>query len=286
MVKSIALRTDVTLQYADQGRRLGIPVVFLHGVTDSWRAFEPVLARLPAAVRALAITQRGHGDSGKPEHGYRYNDLSEDLHAFMDALDLPQAVIVGHSMGSLVAQRFAIDCPERVAGLVLMGAFRTVRGSREVQQFWDSELSALEDPVPEALVRNFQVSTLARDVPPEFLDAVVHESLKVPARVWRALFRTFLETPDFSDGLSRVTAPALIAWGDRDAYASRADQDALRAALPAARCIVYAGGGHAFHWEEPGRFAGDLMAFVYERRGRGAATGDSHDARQPAVPAH
>jgi pimeloyl-ACP methyl ester carboxylesterase len=269
MVKSIALPTGITLPYAEQGLASGVPVVFLHGVTDSWRSFEPVLERLPPTVRALAVTQRGHGGSSKPAAGYGYRDLSEDVRRFMDALRLPEAVIVGHSMGSMVAQRFAADHPERVAGLVLMGAFRTIHGNAVIQEFWDAALATLEDPIDPAFVREFQVSTLARPVPPELLEIVVEESLLVPARVWRAAFRAFLDTPDFSPELARVTAPALLAWGDRDSYAGSADQEALRVAVPGARLLVYRGGGHAFHWEDPGRFANDLVAFLYERREQG-----------------
>ena len=72
MVRSVTLSSGITLQYAERGQTSGVPVVFLHGVTDSWRSFEPVLDRLPGTVRALAMTQRGHGDSSKPDNGYRY----------------------------------------------------------------------------------------------------------------------------------------------------------------------------------------------------------------------
>jgi pimeloyl-ACP methyl ester carboxylesterase len=266
MVKAIALSTGVTLEYAEHGLASGMPVICLHGVTDSWRSFEPLFVHLPQTIRALGLTQRGHGRSSKPAQGYTYTDFSEDLRAFMDALHLPAAVIVGHSMGSMVAQRFAADHPERVAGLVLLGAPRTLHRSTVIQEFWDSALSTLEDPVDPALVREFQVSTLAREVPPELLEMVVEESLQVPARVWREAFRGFLETPDFSAELARVRMPALIAWGDGDTYAPAADQEALRDAIPGARLIVYRGGGHAFHWEDPARVAHDLVAFLYDRR--------------------
>ena len=153
MVKSIALPTGITLQYAERGLASGVPVVFLHGVTDSWRSFEPVLERLPPTVRTLAVTQRGHGHSSKPAGGYGYRDLSEDLRGFLDALHLPAAVIAGHSMGGMVAQRFAADHPGRVAGLVLMGTFRTIQGHAVIQEFWDTAVATLEDPIDPALVR-------------------------------------------------------------------------------------------------------------------------------------
>ena len=265
MVKSVILPNNVRLQYVERGKASGVPVVFLHGVTDSWRSFEPLLERLPDTIHAIAITQRGHGGSSKPAAGYLYSDMADDLRAFMNALELENAVIVGHSMGSMVAQRFAADYPERVAGLVLMGAFRTIHGDPGLQAFWEATLCTLSDPVDPALAREFQVSTLARPVPPEFLETAISESLRVPARVWRDTFRGFLDTPDFSQHLSRVTAPTLIAWGELDAYPSRSDQEALHAAIPGSRLITYPGAGHAFHWEDPGRFAADLVAFIYER---------------------
>jgi pimeloyl-ACP methyl ester carboxylesterase len=142
--------------------------------------------------------------------------------------------------------------------------------------------------VDPAFVREFQVSTLAREVPSELLATAVEESLQVPARVWRETFRAFLETPDFSAELARVQAPALIAWGDRDSYASGADQEALCASIPRARLLVYGGGGHAIHWEDPASVAQDLVAFLYERRAAGhqeKARSSNLQKPSPAAPA-
>ena len=101
-------------------------MVFLHGVTDSWRSFERVLPLLPPGIHGYAISARGHGDSSRPDRGYLVADMSNDLRAFMDVVGLGRAVLVAHSMGAMVAQRFVVDHPARVAGLVLMGAFATL----------------------------------------------------------------------------------------------------------------------------------------------------------------
>jgi pimeloyl-ACP methyl ester carboxylesterase len=90
---------------------------------------------------------------------------------------------------------------------------------------------------------------------------MVQESLKVPARVWRAAFKGFLED-DFSGELSKIKAPTLIIWGDQDAFCPRCDQTALSNAIAGSRLLVYAGTGHAVHWEEAERFAFDLAAFT------------------------
>jgi pimeloyl-ACP methyl ester carboxylesterase len=181
-------------------------------------------------------------------------------------------VIVGHSMGSTNAQRFAIDHPDRLLGLVLAGAFATYRDKPSLVDFWESVISKLTDPIDPAFVREFQESTLARPVPAPFLDTVVQESLKVPARVWRAAFDGFFED-DVAGELGRIRTPTLILWGDRDAFCSRADEEALLAAVPGSRLVVYEGAGHGLHWEEPERFAADLVAFASQLTGRAGGTG-------------
>src|SRR5512134_1726307 len=107
VIKTAELPANVRLPYVEQGDESGVPVVMLHGVTDSWHSFELVLPRLPESIRAFALTQRGHGDASRPDSGYRYTDLAADVAAFMDVHQLKSAVVVGHSMGSSVAQRFA-----------------------------------------------------------------------------------------------------------------------------------------------------------------------------------
>ncbi len=263
MPKSVEIRNGLTLEYLEHGGPSGLKVVFLHGVTDSWRSFEAVLTHLPAFLHAFVPSQRGHGDSGRPEAGYRCVDFSADLHAFMDALEIPSALVVGHSMGSYVAQQFAIDHPERTLGLVLIGAFPTLRGNPGVRALWDSAISRLADPVDSGFVLEFQKSTLAQPVPPSFLDTVVGESLKVPARVWRATFADFLEA-DFSTELERIKAPTLIIWGDQDAVVPRSEQHLLNDFIQGSRLIVYPGAGHGVHWEDPARVASDLSAFAHE----------------------
>jgi pimeloyl-ACP methyl ester carboxylesterase len=251
----------VTLSYAHQGDAAGTPVLLLHGVTDSWRSFEPVLAHLPASLHAVALTQRGHGDSGRPATGYRTRDYAADVAAFVEALGLGPVVVVGHSMGATNAQRFAIEHPELTRGLVLVSSFATYRDNAAVTELWESTVARLTDPVDPGFVREFQESTLARPVAPAFLDMVMRESLKVPARVWRASFEGFLED-DLAGELGRIRAPTLVIWGDRDVLCPRRSQDLLLAEIAGSRLIVYEGAGHAVHWEEPQRFAADVTAFA------------------------
>ena len=124
----------------------GTPVILLHGVTDWWRSFEHVLPHLPRSLRAIAVTQRGHGNSTKPAT-YHYGEMAADIAALLDALQMPSAVIVGHSMGGQVAMRLALDRPSRVRGLVLLASFHTLRGHEVIQQLWGEGIGAMRDPI-------------------------------------------------------------------------------------------------------------------------------------------
>src|SRR4029453_13019550 len=124
VVKSVELPGRVTLSYVEQGDPSGVPMVLLHGVSDSWHSFEPVLPHLPGSIHAFALTQRGHGDSDSTITCYRTRDFGADVEAFVNSHGLGPVVVVGHSMGSTHAMRFAIDHPRRTLAVVLLAALR------------------------------------------------------------------------------------------------------------------------------------------------------------------
>ena len=255
----VQLTTGVRLRYAEQGDPAAHPVILLHGITDSSFSFSQVLSKLAATYHVYAPDQRGHGDSDRPEDkGYSWPDFAADVIAFMDAMGIERATLVGHSMGSMVAQQVAITAPERVARLVLVASTTTVRneGVLEFQQAVDT----LDDPVPEEFAREFQVSTIYRPLPEDFLDRVVAESLKLPARVWREAMAGMLVADPLS--LGEIPHPTLILWGDQDAFFSRAEQDLLVSKLANAVLKVYPETGHALHWERPEQFVRDLEDFI------------------------
>ena len=137
----IRLGTGVTLHYADNGEKAGTPVVFLHGYVDSWRSFLRVIEALRPGRRAIALDLRGHGDSDKPECCYTMEDFTRDMLLFMDALGLDKANIVGHSMGSFIAQSFAARFPGRAERLILISSAARAAGNaalREIKPYVDA----------------------------------------------------------------------------------------------------------------------------------------------------
>jgi non-heme chloroperoxidase len=259
-VRFARLSTGVVLPYAEQGPPGAPALVFLHGYTDSWRSFEPIFPYLPSDVRAIALTLRGHGDADRPHDGYSPQNFADDVRAWMDHAGLTSAVIVGHSMGAHIAQRFALDYPERTSAVVLVAAFHDFASNIGVQEL-RSDVAQLTDPIDVEFARAFQQSTLARPVDPAFLELVVAESCKLPARVWQAALDGLLAS-DLTQARRRIRRPTLLVSGAADAFAPRSDQLQLLAAIPGAELREYPNTGHAVHWEEPERFAADVAAFA------------------------
>lgn len=264
----VMLATHVSLAYVDVGPRSTDVLVLLPGLSDSWRSYELVLPHLPTTFRTIAVSQRGHGDSDKPEKGYTVRDFAADLKALLDALAIPKAVIAGHSSASIVARRFALDHPERIAGLVLEGSF--VKLGEGAAQF-GARVASLEDPISREFTRDFVSATFGRPVAKEFVDAMIEESLKAPARVWRETFASLLDYDDSAEA-AKLEVRTLVIWGDKDAIIDRTATDALARSIRDSKLVVYEGIGHTPHWEDPVRFAHDVAAFV-TARGHGSSTG-------------
>jgi pimeloyl-ACP methyl ester carboxylesterase len=260
--QAVEIHDGLLIPYAEQGHPDGVPVVLLHGLTDSHRSYEPVLAELPPAIRAIALTARGHGDAGKPAAGYDQPSMAADVIAVMDELGLERAILAGHSMGSWTAREVAASHPDRVLGAVLLGAFASFHDNSAMTGL-KAEFGSLTDPIDPGYARAWQDSTMVRPVPAPFMEMVVEETRKPPARVWRAALQGLLEARPEPAGT--ILAPTLLCYGERDAFVPRADQDALLARIPGAELRIYEGGGHALHWERPARFAADLVEFAATR---------------------
>ncbi|WP_406862183.1 alpha/beta hydrolase [Streptomyces sp. HUAS MG47] len=252
-----------TLPYAEAGGPEGAPVVLVHGYADSWWTFEPMLRRMPSALHAYAPTQRGHGDADKPEDGYAPEDFADDLVAFLDAVGLERAVLVGGSSGGVQARIVAGRRPDRVAGLVLLGTPAELADKPEVREVWETRVRPLEDgdPVDRAFVEEFARGLTAAPVGRGFLETVVDENLKAPPRVWRETLRGLLET-DLRATLTGILVPTLVVWGDQDPLLTRTDQQTILDTIPDSRLEVYEGVGHTLYWEAPDRVLRDVAAFA------------------------
>jgi pimeloyl-ACP methyl ester carboxylesterase len=268
-IKYVTLPTGVTVEYIESGALGGAPLLLLHGLSDSWHSFLPLLPHLPRQVRTLAFTQRGHGQSSKPRDGYSLAALAEDAKTFLDAMHIDRAIIVGHSMGAAVAALLAAAHPQQVAGLALLGAFADFRENGGVIALWQ-DVRDFSDPIEPAFARAFQVSTIARMVDDDFIDLVVADSQALPSFAWRGLTDAFLAS-NLPAAYRRIEVPTSLIWGDNDSFVPRSEQDAMLSAMRHATLHALDDTGHAVHWDRPGETAAIINALVKNVAARLAA---------------
>jgi pimeloyl-ACP methyl ester carboxylesterase len=252
------LPSGVRLTYVHGGPIDRPAIIMLHGLSDSSFSFSRVQPLLARDFRVIALDQRGHGDSDRPERGYTMDEFATDVIQLMDARGLAAATIVGHSMGSFVARRVAERAPHRVTRLVLIGSGLSPRNPTMAELV--TAIDALVDPVNVDFVREFQLSCVNQPVPADFMERVIAESRKVPARVWKAaiagMWSYRAQWP--------ITVPTLVIGGEKDAVFSRAEQTALFQAIERSALHLEPDTGHTIHWEAPERFV--ALAFPAPRQ--------------------
>ncbi len=98
----------------------GRPVVLLHGLASTCRIWDLVAPLLAKDFSVIAVDQRGHGDSGKPDHGYDFASVGQDVDALLEGRGIERPVLVGHSWGADVALELAVARPELLQGIVFV----------------------------------------------------------------------------------------------------------------------------------------------------------------------
>lgn len=255
---TVEIPDGVTLDGIERGDA-GPAVIFLHGITDSCRSFDLLLPRLPDRLRAVALTLRGHGASSKPEAGYGAREMAADVAAALDGLGIERAVVVGHSLGTLVAQRLAFDRPDLVVALALIGPFVAPCRNPAIAEI-RAAFATLEDPIDSAFVRSWQEGASGPTVDRAFLELAIAESLRVPARVWKIASEALHQT-DLTAATRAISAPVLLVQGEQDEMC-RAETALLAGMLPQAGTVRVPGCGHAPHWEDPAAAADALVPFL------------------------
>jgi len=258
-VKRISLSTGVTLEYVEQGDKDGVPVILLHGFPDSWRSYEHVIPHFPKTFHVFAISQRGHGNTDKPATGYFPKDFAADIAAFR-ALKLPPAVLVGHSMGATITMQFAISYPMLTRNIVLEGTMISFDDKPDLVEY-KKFVDELKDPIDTSVIREFQSGTVAHPISENFFNTIVSESMKAKAHVWKGVWQGLM-TANYRAALYSLKTPALVLWGEKDAFGPLSDQEHILDAVPGSVILKYKDTGHSLHWEQPERFAKDITFFV------------------------
>ena len=266
--KSLVLPNGETLAYIDRGDRSGPTVVLIHGYTDSARDWVPMLPYMSKRYRLILVDIRGHGQSSKPECCYTRLDFAYDIKLLLDALGVHKADIVGHSLGSIIAQTFAEYWPERTAHVVLISSTGGPPPGRPKKPSFDfaTEIRKLKEPIdPDS---PFMIAWWDSPTPvdPDFIRRQRKDAAGIPLRVWLAVLDQAMPADnvygDLHSTLPRLKAPTLLIWGSKDPIMEEDVRQSLRDALPHARVKIFDGLGHNPFWEDPRGVADAVNAFL------------------------
>lgn len=258
--RTVALPNGVRLAYVELGNPAGRPLLLLHGFTDSSRVWT-ILAPYLAGHRVLIPDQRGHGGSTAPRCCYAMSDFTEDARLFLDAMGVERAAVVGHSLGSMVAQSLAADHPERVTRIVLVGSTALVPVTRG-NWMW-TQIMALREPIASntEFLRLWGPRSSPTPVDPALVPYYEPEIAATPPHVWRAVLRNLTDVPAARHAAD-VRAPVQILSGGRDELFPAEHHAALVAAYPGAEAHVFPALGHNLILERPAEVGPVLARFL------------------------
>jgi pimeloyl-ACP methyl ester carboxylesterase len=260
----VRLANGIRLHYESSGSG-GIPVVLVHGYGMSSAVWEKTLPLLPSGYRWLAVDLRGFGRSDKLEGGYRCQELAEDIAAFLDALGISKAVLIGHSFGGLVIQHFAARHPERVRALVLSNTFAAALPPRGLTPAVEKRINGYGSAdrnrkiFAAAVPRYFDASNVtAGDI-----ERLVTIGLQAGNPALRETLKANYTTPAIpAPQLAAVRAPVLILVSTHDPFGTFDQAVAMSDALSNSRIRIFTRCGHTPMWEKPLEFAGTVGDFL------------------------
>ena len=248
----------------------GTPVVLIHGLGASmylWRDALPALAA--AGYRVIAFDNRGFGFSDKPSHGYSTAAYVKLTVAMLDSLRISSAVLVGHSMGGVIAAEVGLAHPDRVRGLVLIDA--AGYGMR-----WPAVLKIARWPVVGAIATTFR----GRWITARILRSTYADRSKVSegdidqyyapvnepnyTRALRGVLREFRFDSLGGGRLGALQTPALVIWGEADRWIPLRDGTRFGRELPRAVFAVVPRTGHNAPEESPSEVNRLLLGFLKE----------------------
>jgi 3-oxoadipate enol-lactonase len=252
---------DIEIHYREQGA--GFPLVLLHGLNGDLTGWALAIPEWARHFRTIAVDIRGHGESGKPDQPYSIKGFAEDLHEFLRTLTIPQAHILGLSMGGAIAQQFALDFPQMVRSLVLVSTF-----------------SHIDEPCRRAFLKLRE--SLSSGGYPAFFDTVVELAFtpayiaanptgiaelkekrirsNSPAAIGRATEACL--SFHLKDEIAAIRRPTLVISGREDVFTPIHLAEQIHRAIPHSQWKILEGVGHNLYIEKPVQLADIVLNFL------------------------
>ncbi|MDR3372848.1 MAG: 3-oxoadipate enol-lactonase [Ancalomicrobiaceae bacterium] len=247
------------MHYRTRGSRDGTAVVFVNSLGTDHRMWDAVIDRLPG-LYAISFDKRGHGLSATPADGWTIEDLADDVAALIEALQVGKAVVVGCSVGGMVAQAIAVRRPDLLAGIVISNSAAKI-GTVES---WQA-----------------RIDTISRDGLKAIVDTVMTVWFPQTYRAgidwlaWRTMFVNAdlagyigtcraLAAADFRASTPTIALPVLAIGGSEDKSTLPEVVAGLAHSIPGARLEILHGSGHIPAIDNPDATAGLITDFLAE----------------------
>ena len=240
----------------------GEPVVLVHGLADDHRAWRRVVAPLMLHRRVLLYDFRGHGGTALGAADGTLQQLGDDLVALLDALGVERATIAGFSLGGTIAMRAAIDHPDRIGALALVGtSSRVNRAARD----WYEERAALVARDDPALRETLDADTedVYRNRPQETPDGLaIRRSSTADPRGYANACRAMasLHARPLDDELAAIRVPTAIVAGEADQHCPPRAGEIIAERIAGSHLAILPDTGHPLPVERPDEVAAAIVA--------------------------
>ncbi|MFX1451473.1 MAG: alpha/beta fold hydrolase [Promethearchaeota archaeon] len=234
----VKIKKGYKVNYVEKGK--GQPLVFIHGFLGSTWLFEEQIEHFSKmGYRAIAIDHLGHGKSDKPEsEGYLLHDLAQYLEeALEQILGDEKIVLIGHSMGGMIAQTYAVtpNLAKRLKGLVLMSTAPKLQNPGLDQYIKDIDAGTLKIIDPDS-VKNILVNLCFhrsykkehKDIVDEFIKLTLENEEFIGVKTMHAIVLNY----DVTEKLKNIKVPTLILTGSSDIFIPPQDSETMNELIP------------------------------------------------------
>lgn len=267
----IKVESDVRVYVEDLNPQGQETILFLHGWPANHKMFEYQFDHLPQmGYRCIGVDTRGFGDSDKPIDGYSYDRLADDIHCVVQALELHDFTLLGHSTGGAIAIRYMarhngygvsrlVLCAAAAPSLIQRPYFPYGLPREDVNKIIDQTYNDRPN-----MLRGFGDIFFFQHVTEAFSDWFFKLGLEAAGWATAEVAATWLgEEALFSD-LGKIRVPTLILHGIHDNVCRFPLAEAQKHGIKNSRLVPFRNSGHALFWEEREKFNKEIMQFIEE----------------------
>ena len=255
-------RAGVKVYYESYGQ--GTPIVFLHPFSTNGYIWYFQTFAFARSHQCITVDHRGHGRSDKPAQGYAISEMAADVAGILDALGIQKTVLVGNSIGGMIAMQFNLDYPERVLANVIVSSGTNMSAGMpaEAMQAFQNDLNGAFSGLLEGAV-----SAKTKAERPEILD-LMRASFQVDANFTPNVFFANASDPNgvfnwnITDRLKEISKPTLVLAGEEDQATPVEANKLLADNIPGATLKVLKEVGHFYQLEKPNDFNSELSQFL------------------------